>query len=105
MRRTGLLAGETTVEHYRSWHPEDVAARWFHACGSPDLDLGCSFVGWFCTFDDQFDSTLGHDPQAVEAHIATLHELLYSPPLCFLRSCNGTAGLRARHGCSPLSKG
>ncbi|MFF3057937.1 hypothetical protein [Streptomyces sp. NPDC057909] len=25
-------------------------------------------------------------------------------PLCFSRSCNGTAGLRARHDCCPLSK-
>ncbi|WP_406425577.1 TetR/AcrR family transcriptional regulator [Streptomyces sp. NBC_01589] len=26
------------------------------------------------------------------------------PPLCFSRSCNGTAGLPARHDCVPLSK-
>ncbi|WP_327241974.1 IS3 family transposase [Streptomyces sp. NBC_01320] len=27
-----------------------------------------------------------------------------APPLCFSRSCNGTAGLPARHDCVPLSK-
>ncbi len=27
------------------------------------------------------------------------------PPLCFPRSCKRTAGLRARHDCSPLSNG
>ncbi|GLW04588.1 hypothetical protein Slala05_82180 [Streptomyces lavendulae subsp. lavendulae] len=26
------------------------------------------------------------------------------PPLCSSRSCNGAAGLRARHDCVPLSK-
>ncbi|MFE1545699.1 VOC family protein [Streptomyces microflavus] len=26
------------------------------------------------------------------------------PPLSFSRSCNGAAGLRARHDCVPLSK-
>ncbi|WP_369181882.1 hypothetical protein [Streptomyces mutabilis] len=26
------------------------------------------------------------------------------PPLCFPRSCKRIAGLRARHGCSPLSR-
>ncbi|MFC8350357.1 DUF6879 family protein [Streptomyces sp. NPDC057280] len=27
-----------------------------------------------------------------------------APPLCFPRSCKRIAGLRARHGCSPLSR-
>ncbi|WP_406103478.1 gamma-glutamyl-gamma-aminobutyrate hydrolase family protein [Streptomyces sp. NBC_01003] len=27
-----------------------------------------------------------------------------APPLCFPRSCKRAAGLRARHGCSPLSR-
>jgi hypothetical protein len=80
MCRTGLLAGEASVARYRNWHPEDVAARWFHGCDSADLDLGCGFVGWFCTFDDQFDGALGHDPQAVEAHVGTLRELLHAAP-------------------------
>lgn len=30
--------------------------------------------------------------------------LKIAPPLCFPRSCKRAAGLRARHGCSPLSK-
>ncbi|MGW3121053.1 terpene synthase family protein [Streptomyces sp. NPDC001107] len=91
MRRTGLLAGETSVARYRRWHPEDVAARWFHACSSPDLDLGCSFVGWFCTFDDQFDGALGRDPQAVQAHIETLRELVHSAPGTPLRGASPVA--------------
>lgn len=108
MRHTGLLAGETSVARYRSWHPEDVAARWFHACSSPDLDLGCSFVGWFCTFDDQFDGTLGRDPQAVQAHIETLRELVHSAPGVTLRGAPPVAvafadlWAREQDGMSPV---
>ncbi|MFJ8391011.1 hypothetical protein ACIQ9Q_42440 [Streptomyces sp. NPDC094438] len=37
--------------------------------------------------------------------LEVIRELLDDLPLCFPWSCKRAAGLRARHDCSPLSKG
>jgi len=43
--------------------------------------------------------------ELVNSSLTPYRTTWWSPPLCFLRSCNGAAGLRARHDCVPLSNG
>ncbi|PWK77975.1 germacradienol/geosmin synthase/pentalenene synthase [Lentzea atacamensis] len=68
----GLLRSCEAVDHFVSWRPAELPARWFPDASASDLQLGTDLLAWLMLLDDQFDGPLGRRPNQVMRVVAEL---------------------------------
>ncbi|MFE2598784.1 pentalenene synthase [Streptomyces sp. NPDC059396] len=67
-----LLRSPEATEHFLSWRPAELPARWYPDAMADDLEFATDLLGWLMLLDDQFDGDVGHRPDAVTRILAPL---------------------------------